>query len=125
MNISKRAALLASAVACAGVVGGAAAQTVPPPYIAADEHGVDPVTGQYTFSMVEGSIGAGANKLELTRSFSSVGWTDNWSGALSDKSGTVNIAFNNISEQFILSGGVYVSQQKRGATLTRAQNASG
>jgi len=84
----KATLLRAGALSCAllastALTAPAMAQTAPPPrFNQVDRNGVDLVSGDYFFSMVEGSIGSGEGALTLVRNWAGpAGWTDNWSGA--------------------------------------------
>lgn len=96
----------------------------PPAFVATDENGVDLVTGQFTFEMTEGSIGAGVGALEMKRIFGASGWRDNVSGDLrlipDGGSQAVVITFGDISEKFTPTGSGWTPAKANGATLVDA-----
>jgi hypothetical protein len=102
----------------------ARAQSAPPPrFNQVDANGVDLFTGEFFFSMAEGSIGSGEGELALVRNWAGpAGWTDNWSGVLYTRSiggtGQIVVEFGNYSDTFSISGGTYTSTKADGATLT-------
>ena len=115
-------ALLASTALTAPAL----AQTAPPPrFNQVDSNGIDLVTGDFFFSLTEGTIGFGEGELALTRNWAGPGgWTDNWSGALYTRTigGTaqVVVVFGSYSDTFTISGGTYTSTKGDGATLVAA-----
>jgi RHS repeat-associated protein len=121
-------ALRAGAFSCAvlastALTAPALAQSAPPPrFNQVDANGVDLATGDFFFSMTEGSIGSGEGQLALVRNWAGpAGWTDNWSGALYTRtiSGTAQVVveFGSHSDTFTISGGTYRSTKADGATL--------
>jgi RHS repeat-associated protein len=121
--------LRAGALTCAlmtstALTAPALAQSAPPPrFNQVDANGVDLVSGDFFFSLSEGSIGSGEGELSLVRSWAGPGgWTDNWSGVLYTRtiSGTAQIVveFGSYSDTFSISGGSYTSTKGDGATLT-------
>lgn len=124
----KTTLLRAGALSCAllastALVPPAQAQSGPPPrFNQVDANGVDLVTGDFFFSMVEGSIGAGEGALTLVRNWAgAAGWTDNWSGTLYTRTtggvARVHVQFGSYSDTFTISGGTYTSTKANGATL--------
>ncbi len=114
------ALLLAGSALPAPVLAQSAA---PPLFNQADANGVDLFTGHFSFSMVEGSIGAGEGELSLVRNWAgAAGWTDNWTGGLYSVSTAGNadviVEFGNYSDRFTRSGATYTSTKADGATLT-------
>jgi len=80
-----------------------------------DANGVDLYTGDFFFSLVEGTIGSGEGALSLVRNWAgAAGWTDNWSGTLN---GGI-VEFGTYADSFTASGGTYISTKADGATLT-------
>lgn len=87
-----------------------------------DSNGVDLVTGRFSFSLPEGSIGSGEAELALMRNWAgTAGWTDNWSGRLytTTVGGVLHtfIEFGTYADSFSWAGGVYTSTKADGATL--------
>ncbi|HKC01752.1 MAG TPA: hypothetical protein VKC17_00430 [Sphingomicrobium sp.] len=88
-----------------------------------DGNGVDLVSGQFFFSLVEGSIGDDESGVSLVRSWSGInGWQDNWSGVAyqtTENGQTVYyVEFGPISDSFTFSGGNFISRKGDGAILT-------
>lgn len=110
-------ALLASAIPAAP----AQAQTVNPRFTQVDANGVDLVTGQFNFSVMEGTIGSGPGALTLSRTVSGSNATNEWSGLLYKRTsgGTtlVYVEFGPIAETFTISGSTYTSTLANGGTL--------
>lgn len=121
-----RAALACALLATTCLSAPALAQSAatPPAFVAIDENGVDLVTGQFTFEMTEGSIGAGVGALEMKRIFGASGWRDNVSGDLrlipDGGSQAVVITFGDISEKFTPTGSGWTPVKANGATLLDA-----
>lgn len=121
----KTTLLRAGALSCAllastALVTPAQAQTPPPPprFNQVDGNGVDLVNGDYFFSMVEGSIGAGEGALTLVRNWAgAAGWTDNWSGKLRVGASEAIVEFGTYSDTFTNSSGTFTSTKGDGATL--------
>lgn len=91
----------------------------PQEYLAVDENGVDVVTGEFFFSLVEGSIGDEAGGVSLIRTLAgNAGFVDNWSGVLFETSEGIALEFGPISDVFTASGPGFVSRKGDGATLT-------
>ena len=92
-----------------------------PRYSQVDSNGVDLVTGQFSFSLLEGSIGSGIGELMLMRNWAgSAGWTDNWSGILySDPGGSIVVEFGTYADTFTVSYPplAFTSTKADGATL--------
>ena len=89
-----------------------------PRYNQADSSGVDLVTGDYFFSMVEGSIGSGEGALRLMRNWAGAGgWTDNWSGKLIVSASQAIVEFGTYADTFTNSGGTFTSTRAEGATF--------
>ncbi|MBA3812375.1 MAG: RHS repeat protein, partial [Caulobacteraceae bacterium] len=91
----------------------------PPIHSAVDANGVDVVTGAFTVSTRDVSIGpAGAEGLSYVRTFFGAGWTDNLIGSITNADPTYTVSFGGRSESFTLTGGVYVPAQGQQSTLT-------
>jgi len=121
--------LRAGALSCALLAS--TALTVPalaqtgalPRFNQVDQNGVDLYTGDFFFSLVEGTIGSGEGALSLVRNWAgAAGWTDNWSGTLYSAtiSGTtyVDVRFGTYTDSFTGSDGTFTSTKADGATLT-------
>lgn len=124
---ARRALLTLTTALCTGLAAPTLAQTAPPPYNNVDEYGIDLTTGQYTFSMLEGSIGSGPGALALTRIWVGDLSVDNWSGGAysTTENGVevMKVEFGGVSDTFIVSGGTYsanyTAKKQDGATLVR------
>ena len=127
---TRRAALgcaLLATSALSGLVAAPAfaqiATTPPASFRSVDGNGVDLVSGKFSFSMVEGSIGDGNGGVSLVRSWAGdAGWVDNWGGGLYPTTeggvSVIKVELGPISDTFSTSGGVYTSLKANGATLT-------
>lgn len=114
--------MLTTVLAAASCAQPALAQSAPPPHVTVDANGVDLVSGDFSFALEEGSIGAGEGAISLMRYWAQdAGWTDNWTGGLYSKTEngitTAYVSFGSTSDRFTLSGGAYVSAEGNGATL--------
>lgn len=123
----KTTLLRAGALSCAllastALVAPAQAQSLPR-FNQVDGNGVDLVSGDYFFSMVEGSIGSGDGALTLVRNWAGSvgGWTDNWSGTIYQSGSEFVVEFGTYADTFTyaVSGGslVFTSTKGDGATL--------
>ena len=118
--------LVATSILASGVAAPALAQDAPL-YANGDSNGVDLVTGKFTFSMTEGSVGTGENEIILERTLlESARWTDNWSGNLRREiaGGTARaiLEFGSISDVFTLSGSTAIPIKGDGSSLTISGN---
>ncbi|HEV2818085.1 MAG TPA: RHS repeat-associated core domain-containing protein [Allosphingosinicella sp.] len=99
----------------------AAAQTVNPRFSQVDANGVDLVTGQFNFSVMEGTIGSGPGALTLSRIVSGSNAVDEWTGLLYRRTVGASILmyveFGPIAETFAVSGSTYSSTLANGGTL--------
>lgn len=90
-------------------------------YTQIDGNGVDLLTGQFYFSMTEGTIGSGLAELALVRNWAGPanGWTDNWTGILyTSYTGSIVVEFGTYADTFgYAGGGVFVNAKANGATL--------
>lgn len=114
-------ALVVMMLAVAAGPGRALAQGVPPPPIRStiDANGVDLISGDFTYSVEELSIGQpGAGGLSYLRSFVETGWRDNFVGTINSAGATYTVSFGGISESFDLVAGVYTPGEGQGSTLT-------
>jgi len=114
--------LACALMTCTALTAPAMAQSAPPPrFNQVDANGVDLVTGDFFFSMTEGSIGSGEGALSLARNWAGdAGWTDNWSGSLYTRNNQVVAEFGTYSDTFAISGSlplVFTSTKGDGATL--------
>jgi RHS repeat-associated protein len=77
-------------------------------------------SGSYTTTVKDVSVGkAGAGGLAYVRYFLGTGWRDNLTGTITDNgSGVYTVALGSFAESFTLTGGVYVSNQQIGSSLT-------
>ncbi len=106
-RVLRAAALGGALIASTALAPAAQAQTANPPFSQVDANGVDMVTGQFGYTVTEGSIGSGEGALTLTRDISISGpnGSDNWSGVLYWETSTlVHVAFGAIAESFSVSG---------------------
>jgi RHS repeat-associated protein len=114
-------------VLCSGLAAPIHAQqtaTTPDPFVNIDEHGVDLVTGRFSFEIVEGSAGHGEGGIALARNYGRSGigaLHDNWSGTLRlsgpSTALVATISLGNMSEKFTRSGSSWVSAKANGGTL--------
>ncbi|HYI63665.1 MAG TPA: hypothetical protein VEW71_02145, partial [Allosphingosinicella sp.] len=92
-----------------------------PRFSQADGNGVDLVTGQFNFSVIEGSIGSGPGALTLSRIVSGSNASHDWSGLLyrrtSGGTALIYVEFGPIAETFTISGSTYSSTMANGGTL--------
>ena len=120
----KTTLLRAGALSCAllastALVSPAQAQDLPR-FNQVDRNGVDLVTGDYFFSMVEGSIGLGEGALTLQRNWAGdSGWTDNWTGALYQNGFEIFVEFGTYADTFTYTSPplTFHSTKGDGATL--------
>ncbi|HEV7659163.1 MAG TPA: hypothetical protein VGO55_04890, partial [Allosphingosinicella sp.] len=119
-TLLRAGALSCALLASTALTAPALAQELPR-YNQLDSNGVDLVTGEFSFSLPEGSIGSGPGALTLMRNWAgSAGWTDNWSGILySDTEGSVVVEFGTYADRFTVSGPplAFTSTKSDGATL--------
>lgn len=96
-------------------------QPAPESYRAADEHGVDLVTGTFNFAIEEGRIGPAEGGIAMIWYYGQSGYRDNWSGDLRKISEGgqkyIVITFGPLSERFRLSGSSWIAEKANGATL--------
>jgi RHS repeat-associated protein len=125
-TLLRAGALSCALLASTALTAPASAQEGPlPRFNQVDANGVDLFTGDFFFSMVEGTIGSGDGALSLVRNWAgAAGWTDNWSGTLYSTTigGVVHVfvQFGTYEDDFTLSGGVYTSTKADGASLASA-----
>ncbi|MDO8297680.1 MAG: RHS repeat-associated core domain-containing protein [Caulobacter sp.] len=113
--------LIVMVLAVAAGPNRALAQGVPPPPIRStiDANGVDLISGDFTYSVEELSIGQpGAGGLSYLRSFVETGWRDNFVGTINSDGTVYTVSFGGTSESFDLVGGVYTPGEGQGSTLT-------
>lgn len=121
MNKTKFAlALLASSALAFPAL---AQQALPQEFVQVDENGVDVTTGQFFFSLVEGSVGDDDGGVSLVRYWAGqAGWTDNWSGVAFQTTlngqPVVYVSFGPDADTFDVTPNGYVSRKGNGATLT-------
>lgn len=109
--------------ALAGYAGAAQAQSAggaaPPVRSAIDGNGVDLTSGQFTVSTTDVVIGQpDAGGLVHARSFHGSNWRDNHIGTIASDGTTYTVSFGGGSGTFTLTGGVFVSDQADGSSLT-------
>ena len=111
-------ALMGSAVSSSAWAQSALAG--PPPVRATiDANGVDLTSGAFTLSTTEVVIGRpSGGGLTYIRSFYRDGWRDNYVGTITSSGTTYTVSMGGGSETFVLTGGVYISDQKVGSSLT-------
>ncbi|HST35422.1 MAG TPA: RHS repeat-associated core domain-containing protein [Allosphingosinicella sp.] len=88
-----------------------------------DGNGVDLITGEFFFSLTEGSIGSGEGELALVRNWAgAVGMTDNWTGILYQNYGATAIVveFGTYADTFAYAGSGFTNTKANGATLAYA-----
>lgn len=103
--------------------GAAYAQSVPPPavYNAIDSNGVHLISRALYLSSPTASVGQpGAGGLVYQRTYDSSiqDWRDNVTGTINVSGAVYTLTLLGQSETFTLTGGVYVSDQGSGSTLT-------
>jgi len=121
------AKLALSTALCSGLAAPLQAQvasTVPDPYVNIDEHGVDLVTGRYSFTIAEGTAGQGEGRISLARDYGQsgiYGIRDNWSGTLQisgpSHAQVATVSLGNVSERFTRAGTSWISTKANGGTL--------
>jgi RHS repeat-associated protein len=125
-TLLRAGALSCALLASTALTVPASAQGGPlPRFNQVDANGVDLFTGDFFFSMVEGTIGSGEGALSLVRNWAgAAGWTDNWSGTLYSTTigGVVHVfvQFGTYEDEFTLSGSTYTSTKADGASLASA-----
>jgi RHS repeat-associated protein len=103
------------------------AQIAPlPPYQSLDSNGVDVTTGQFSFKLVEGSIGDSNGGIELSRLWMGpdYGWIDNWTPGLYVSDGYTIVSFQGTQKKFLADWGSsypinYTADIEDGSKLTR------
>jgi RHS repeat-associated protein len=125
-------ALLAGTAFCGLTARPAAAQSsspesmpMAPIHSAVDENGVDLTTGSLEIVQTDVSIGPGSHQgLRYTRIGRDANWRDDLVAVIAGSESNPTISFGRSAEQFSLVGGVYVSAQGSGSTLTANGNRS-
>ena len=94
----------------------------PPPVITGiNTAGYDLITGRFTYTATEVSIGQeGMGGLVFTRTFFGSGWRDNYAGTINSSGAVYTVSLGQSSESFTLDSGVFSSDQHNGSTLTVA-----
>jgi RHS repeat-associated protein len=114
-------ALGVALLATTGLTAPALSQTVNPRFSQVDDNGVDLVTGQFVFSVTEGTIGSGEGALTLRRHLSGSNTQDDWTGLLYRRTvGStmlMHVEFGPTAETFTISGSTYTSTMANGGTL--------
>jgi RHS repeat-associated protein len=124
----KRAMGFCALLATTALSSPAFAQNAPPAYNNIDANGVDLTTGQFRFSLTEGSIGSGEGALSLTRSWAGNGWLDTYQSiyldeAVSGSTTTITLILGNSSVHFTSSGSGFTSVEGNGGTLSGSGSA--
>jgi RHS repeat-associated protein len=119
---SLRAATLACALLATTAIVSPAQATTPQRFETLDANGVDLVTGNFFFTMTEGSIGSGVGAVSLMRvPGTDYGRTDQWSGRLyrvtSGGSSQMVVEIGTIADTFTISGSTYTSTKADGGKL--------
>jgi len=93
-------------------------QVAPPAWYSVDRNGVDLATGSFMARLPGISIGPTGAGVSFSQTIStSLGMMHSFDAYLAFGPNTANVIVGEISDQFTLSGGYYVSSQKRGAQL--------
>lgn len=123
-QIRRRHILIATTILCSGLASPVRAQdSKPPRYENIDANGVDLVTGEFTLTVPNGSIGSGDEQLTLVQYLRNLRWRDNWTFEFQQtSSGGVTIGFGDTLDGFARVSGQFVSDKRDGAQLTADVN---
>jgi len=117
----------ASAAALLAFSSQAAAQSVltapPPTHYSVDPRGIDVLTGKFTLTTVDASVGdPEAGGLAYARTYFGGGWRDSVTGTVNPYSGGVTVSIGGQSEEFSQIGSTFTALAGTGSTLTKTSN---